>query len=48
MVKNLINKMVIGDKDAENKLITCYGFTQEDIKRIKKYRYENYLQTGQL
>ena len=45
-IEILIKKMVIGDKDAENKLVTCYGYTENDITRLKKYRYQNYLNTG--
>jgi len=48
MVEILIKKMLIGDKDAENKLVNQYGMTENDIVRIKKYRYSQYLSTGKL
>jgi len=41
-IEILIKKMMLGDKEAEKKLINNYGMTQNDIKRIKKYRYSQY------
>tara|TARA_B110000444_G_scaffold192646_1_gene182590 strand:- start:492 stop:614 length:123 start_codon:yes stop_codon:yes gene_type:complete len=35
----LIKKMLMGDKSAEQKLIREYGLTENDIAKIKKYRY---------
>lgn len=48
MVEILIKKMLIGDKAAEARLIQRYGMTENDIVRIKKYRYNQYLSTGKL
>lgn len=31
--------MLLGDKSAEQKLITNHGLTQTDIAKIKKYSY---------
>ena len=40
MRKILINKMLIGDKKAEQTLINQFGLTQTDILKIKKYMYK--------
>lgn len=48
MVELLIKKMLLGDKKAEEKLISAYGMTQNDIVRIKKYRYAQFKETGKL
>ena len=40
-IEILIKKMMLGDKQAEKLLTTNYGMTENDIKRIKKYRLWN-------